>query len=196
MPDHDLSTSTAEPLTRLPGRAARLRVDGTPGGTLWLGPHHLLQVQSGVLREGYRRFAYRDIQAIGVRRTGRGMVYNLILGGTAGLFGLIAVIAGLSAPRSVGGVLAVGGIAGLGLALMLVNIIRGATVRCELRTAVGIYPLPSLSRMGSAQRALEIIRPRVEAAQGALSGEVLAGRVAEWTRPPAAPAVPAGVYPA
>lgn len=185
------------PLTRLPGRAARLRVDGSPGGTLWLGPHHLLQVQSGVWREGYRRFAYRDIQAIGVRRTVRGVVYNVVLGGFAALFGLIAVLIAVSKAPSVGGMVVVGGIGGCFLALMLINVLRGATVRGDLRTAVGLYPLPSLSRMGSAQRALELIRQRVDAAQGPLSEAVLAECVTRLSQPAVYPvAVPVAADPA
>ena len=191
------SSPTGEPLTRLPGRAARFRVDGSPGGTLWLAPHHLLQVQSGVLREGYRRFAYRDVQSIGVRRTARGLFYNLILGGVAGLFGLIAVLVAVSSASSAGGLVVSGGLAGFCLALIVVNVLRGPTVRCDLRTAVGLYPLPSLSRMGPAQRALELIRQRVEAAQGELSRDVLAEQVARLSQPPVGAAAPptTGVYP-
>lgn len=176
-------------LIRLPGRAARLRVDGSPGGTLWLAPHHLLQVQTGALREGYRRFAYRDIQSIGVRRTVRGRVYNVFAGLAAMFFGALA-LAIFSfrddvSEISVGGVL--GGVSVLLLVLFIVNLFRGPTVRAELRTAVGIYPLPSLSRMRPAQRALDLIRQRVDAAQGTLSPEVLNDRVARLTQPPPAP---------
>ena len=159
-------------------------MDGSPGGTLWLGAHHLLQVQSGVLREGYRRFAYRDIQSIGVRRTARGLVYNLILGATAAFFGLIAVGISASSASSVGGIVTTGGLGALCLALVVVNVLRGSTVRGDLRTAVGLYPLPSLSRMPPARRALELIAQRVEAAQGPLSAEALAERVARLSPPP------------
>ena len=194
--DGPSSPTTGEPLIRLPGRAARLRVDGSPGGTLWLAPHHLLQVQSGVLREGYRRFAYRDIQSIGVRRTARGLLYNLILGGAAGLFGLVAVLVAVSSASSLGGLVVSGGLAGVCLAFTVVNVLRGPTVRCDLRTAVGLYPLPSLSRMGPARRALELIRQRVEAAQGALSQDVLAEQVARLSQPPVGIVAPpaTGVY--
>ena len=199
MADDDPSSSptTTEPLVRLPGRVARFRVDGSPGGTLWLAPHHLLQVQSGVLREGYRRFAYRDIQSVGVRRTARGLFYNVILGGGAGLFGLIAVLVAVSSASSAGGLVVTGGLAGFCLALLVVNVLRGQTVRCDLRTAVGLYPLPSLSRMRPARRALELIRQRVDAAQGALPQEVLAGQVARLSPSPAGDAATptTGFYP-
>lgn len=187
MPAVDPAPGTL-PLTRLPGRAARLRVDGSPGGTLWLGPHHLLQVRSGVWREGYRRFAYRDIQAIGVRRTVRGVIYNVLLGALAALFGVIALlIAGLAAAPPAGGVAVVGGVAGCFLALLLVNVLRGATVRADLRTAVGRYPLPSLSRMRPARRALELIGQRVEAVQGPLSEATLVEGVARLSQPAVGP---------
>ena len=79
--------------------------------------------------------------------------------------------------------------------LVFVNMLRGPTVRCDLRTAVGLYPLPSLSRMRPARRALELICQRVEAAQGALSGDVLAEQVARLSQPPAGVVAPTtGVY--
>ena len=194
MANDDPSPPTVESLTRLPGRAARFRVDHSPGGTLWLPPPPLLQVQSGVLREGYRRFAYRDIQSIGVRRTARGLVYNVVLGGTAGLFGLVAILVAVSAASSLGGLVVAGGIAGCCLALGRVNVLRGPTVRCDLRTAVGLYPLPSLSRMRPARRALELIRQRVEAAQGTISEEALAAQVARLSPSPAGVIAPTAVH--
>lgn len=175
IPSFEASSS----LVRLPGR----RLDGTSSGALWLTSSHLLQVQNGFTRESYRRFAYRDIQALGLRRTSRGVVYNLILGGMVLLFTILAALV-FSASTWAAGVF--GGIAVFFLLLMVFNILRGPTVRCDLRTAVGLYPLPSLGRMRPARRALELIRQRVEAVQGALSEAALAERVARVFQPAAA----------
>ena len=51
---------------RLPGRGRPrgLRALLTGPSTLWMGGDHLLAVDSNGWRETYRRFDYRDIQAI------------------------------------------------------------------------------------------------------------------------------------
>src|SRR2546426_6411511 len=51
---------------RLPGRGRPrgLRALLTGPSTLWMGGDHLLAVDSNGWRETYRRFGYRDIQAI------------------------------------------------------------------------------------------------------------------------------------
>ena len=80
------------PYRRLPGRQRRL----TGSSTLWTASDHLLLVNTGLAQETYRRFHFRDIQTIVVRRTnvflGWTAVYlmaMLFLGGMAGgqLFG-------------------------------------------------------------------------------------------------------------
>ena len=50
------------------------KMPGTGGGlfhrsTLWLGPDHLLLVQSTPVSETYRRFYFRSIQNVTVRKT-------------------------------------------------------------------------------------------------------------------------------
>ena len=52
---------------------------------LWLGDDHLLQVESmGGYSETYKRFYFRDIQAIIVQRTRTWVVWNIVLGFFAG----------------------------------------------------------------------------------------------------------------
>ena len=189
----DVLSPNSSSLVRLPGR----RLDGTSSGTLWLTSDHLLQVQNGFTRESYRRFAYRDIQALGLRRTSRGTVYNGLLGGVGLLFTALAALV-FSASTWATGVFV--GVAAFFFVLLALNVVRGPTVRCDPRTAVGLYPLPSLSRMRPARRALELIRQRVETAQGALSEATLAERAARalhsFTAVPAAAATTTTTTPA
>src|SRR3989442_15718054 len=58
---------TSEPYRKLPGhRRGILR-----GASVWMGPDHLLAVRSMRLREEYKRFYLRDVQAIAVARKPR-----------------------------------------------------------------------------------------------------------------------------
>src|SRR5688500_10943387 len=61
---------------RLPGRG---RVVNLARSSLWLGSDDLLLLTRMMGTEEYRRFSYRDIQAIITRRTPARMVWNLIL---------------------------------------------------------------------------------------------------------------------
>ena len=67
---------------RLPGRKK-----GIIGiYTLWQGPDHLLTIDSKRFSEDYKRFYYKDIQAIITRKTIHGKIQNLFLGIFYGLF--------------------------------------------------------------------------------------------------------------
>lgn len=190
-----------EPMTRLPGRVATLRLGvatTAPRSTLWLAASHVLQVNSGPMRDDYRRFYYRDIQALQLRRTPRGMVYNLVLGFVLLIFALIAAVAGDPAAQASFALFAI-----VVAVLLGINALRGPTVHCLLRTAVGFYPLPSLSRLRPARRAFARLRERVEAVQGTLSDEAVAARVDRAMRerqnavtPPVNFVAPAPVAPA
>ena len=46
---------------------------------LWEGPDHLLVVTSWPSGEGYRRFFFRDIQAVVIRQTARRLGLNIAL---------------------------------------------------------------------------------------------------------------------
>src|ERR1051326_4778766 len=47
--------------------------------SLWLGPDHLLLVERRGYTEFYKRFFFRDIQAITIRQTNRHKVWTLVL---------------------------------------------------------------------------------------------------------------------
>jgi len=63
---------------------------------------------------------------------------------------------------------------------LLINILRGRTCRCFLRTAVQTEQLPPLSRVRRAQKVFARIRPLIAAAQGGeLSPEMISARMRE-----------------
>ena len=68
----------------------------------------------------------------------------------------------------------------------VVNLIKGPTCNCYLRTAVQIKELPSLSRLKRARKVLARLRPLITAAQGALTPEEISDRMrtmANWPAP-------------
>src|SRR4051812_45233823 len=72
---------------RLPGRG------WTWGGPsrVWLGEDHVLLVLNRVFLESYRRFFFNDIQAVLMRRTQTGKVFNIIWSLSALFFAVIAL---------------------------------------------------------------------------------------------------------
>ncbi|HEX7253856.1 MAG TPA: hypothetical protein VF376_13315 [Thermoanaerobaculia bacterium] len=141
---------------RLPGRGRTL----AGSSTLWLGPDHLLAVDGRGYSEGYRRFYYRDIQAIATVRTSRWITM-------AALFGFAAAALGWGFVATSSELRWIWVIPGIPLLLLfLLNLLYGPTCVCRITTAAQTVPLPSLTRAPRARRALERIRARVEAEQG------------------------------
>ena len=152
--------------------------------SLWLGPDHLLSVDSSGYSETYKRFYFKDIQAITLYRTKRLQWWNV----TVGFFALVFIIAvvllapGPSAPwtaNDIAGASVLGGIIGLLVLLLSINLISGPTCKTFLRTAVQIEALPSLCRVRKTRRILAKIRPLILAAQG---GELTAAAVSTRMR--------------
>ncbi len=154
---------------RLPGRR-RVTV-GFTRNSLWLGKDHVLHVINRGYTEDYRRFYYRDIQAVLVRQTPTGKIVSIILGIFAGtnLFFLalgylvwgwepFALI-----PLSIATV--------LWSLLFVFYVTAGPTCVCHLRTAVQFEALPSLFRVRTARKAIAMLRDRVESHQGVFAME-------------------------
>ncbi len=154
---------------KLPGRA--LAFSGI--GRLWLADDHLLEVESLLFHERYRRFFLKDIAAIVIRRTKVRLYWNLahgILGLVGGAvcgallyFGnqdtrmFMYIFAGMIAP-----------FAFVFLLLFLINSLLGPTCRCHLQTtSSGWHPLAAPSRLRKARRVLAQLAPLIEAAQSA-----------------------------
>jgi len=142
-------------------------------GTLWLGPDHLLLVTSAFGIESYRRWYFRDVQALIARHTLRRLVVNLVVG-----LGAFAFIAGASAAfaaayaadadnRTVfivmGSICAVGALLALTLVAWNTALGRGCTV--QIQTPLGIEKLRAPSRLRTFERIAARLRPQLEAAQ-------------------------------
>jgi hypothetical protein len=151
--------------------------------SLWLGPDHILSVNSNGYVENYKRFYFRDIQAIIIQRTSRRAVWNGIL--AAPLLGaFIGLLACLPFSENEVGAIICSVILVIILLFFVLNYILGVGCACHIRTAVQIQRLPSVRRVPYAKHVLETIRPFISAAQGGeLSAEVVSTRMRESIAP-------------
>ena len=129
---------------------------------LWEGPDHLLFVTSWPSGEGYRRFFFRDIQAIIVRRTPRRMWINIILLVLA-LISTAPILA--FSDRDPASLAAAGVVGGFWFLFILVNSLFGPTCETLIQTAIQTERISSLGRLRTAQKVLARIQPHILAAQ-------------------------------
>lgn len=146
--------------------------------SLWLGKDHLLSIDSSGYTEEYKRFYFRDIQAITLCGNQRRVVWNWIL--SVLLIPCLTWIA--TALFSVGplnaGLMITALIVTSFFAIPLIaNNLFGPTCNCYLRTAVQIEELASISRFGRARKALAQLRPLIAEAQGELPVEEIPTRL-------------------
>ncbi|MGD0349857.1 MAG: hypothetical protein ABSB84_06020 [Verrucomicrobiota bacterium] len=152
--------------------------------SLWLGKDHLLGVDSSGYTETYKRFYFRDIQAVTLMGTKRRAIWNWVLGLLTAIF-LLFLLASLPYTGSTGSNSNLGEIvffAFLGFVFavpFLINNLLGPSCICHLRTAVQIEELPSLCRVRKTRRVLEQIRPLIIAAQG---GQLSPETISTWMR--------------
>src|SRR5438552_4520512 len=148
---------------RLPGREAGF----LSYSRLWLGPDHLLLARTAFFSEEYKRFYFRDIQAVVTRRTERREILNVIFAFTMIVFGVLALVTG-SGWQAFFLVMA-----GTFVLALLVNWLRGPTCVCHVRTAVQTEELSPLKRFRAARKVIERLKPNIEKAQGLLAPELL-----------------------
>src|SRR5437899_10193108 len=117
-------------LTRARARS-RFSVISAGNSSLWLGPDHLLCIDSTGFTENYKRFYFRDIQAVIVRKTDGYKYWNGALGFLGLLFTIFAAMTSDSAGR-----IAWFSFAALFWLLMLLNLALGPTSACYVQTAV------------------------------------------------------------
>ena len=151
--------------------------------SLWMGSDHILLVRTSLGTEEYRRFYFKDIQALIVQYTRRQIYLNVTF---IALALLVLAIIGFSWNGGVFSVVILGIAFVLFSIPILVNSLLGPCCEVQIRTAVQIEDLPSLSRISRAERVLGRIRPRIQAAQGSLTAEETVERLRAFEQNPPA----------
>lgn len=150
---------------RMPGGGSRGKL-----ARIWQSDDHLLLQARYPCAEEYRRFYFRDIQAVIVRKTAAGLVYNCLLSVALGISVLTALAADETyAPR----VLVV-----IFMAALLINVMMGPTCQCHLKTAANLQWLSMVVRLRTARKFIAALRPLVAGAQEDISPQEIASRFA------------------
>lgn len=154
--------ATEKPYKRLPGKK-KLFIGFDH--TLWAGKDHLLHIYSQRVREEYKRYYYKDIQAVYLRKTPRLKIETAILGCVTAVFLGLALF-------GFGEILTYFLAALFGTVLM-VNLWIGPTCDCHIQTFVRRDKLPSLYRIRTARKALDILTPLIQEIQGRVTLSML-----------------------
>jgi hypothetical protein len=131
------------------------------GASVWLGPDHLLLVRSLRFREEYKRYYFRDIQAIVMAKVPRFHIST-----RAAVIGLLCLPPFLTARAGIAYSIWKAAAALLALVWILVSALRSC--RCRIYTAVSADDLPSLYRTWTAHQFLRRVQLLIQQAQGAL----------------------------
>jgi hypothetical protein len=160
--------------------------------TLWLGPDHLLWVLNNSYTEEYKRFYFRDIQALIVRETAGRWIQAMVMGLAFLPFAGLTLVGIHEREGWLIGIM--GAIAGIIALLFVINLARGPTCAVYLQTAVQTERLYALNRLRTARRTIALIRQAVVAVQGELDPAVFEQTPADSPQiiaPPVAPRVAA-----
>jgi hypothetical protein len=153
---------------QLPGSYFSLKTSAK----LFLGKDHLLSLQNTGYTESYKRFYFKDIQAIVAQKTGDGMLWSIVHAIFTAAWILLALIIDKPVYSFVFGWIP----AGIFLISFLVNILSGPTCVSYIYTAVTKEKLRSLNRLRKAQKVMVQLRPFIDNAQGRLTAEVLSAK--------------------
>ena len=166
-------------LTRARLRRAGFFTAVATRSSLWLGKDHLLGIDSNGYGEDYKRFHFRDIQAVTLVATKRRLIWNWVLSVPTALCAIGWSINFVSSAGSPGDVIFAAGMISFFALPLLINNLLGPSCACQLRTAVQTEDLPSLNRFRRARRVLDRLRPLIAAAQGQLAPEEIPARMQE-----------------
>ena len=149
--------NTRQTYRKLPGR----RRGFVLSASLWTGADHLLSVRSARFQEQYKRFYFRDIQAIVITKMPRFVVSAPVLAAALLLLTAVLILRVLQPASAAWLWLLLGA-----LTSAWIYISAAQSCTCRLYTAVSREDLPSLYRMWTARKALAEIERRIAEVQG------------------------------
>jgi hypothetical protein len=165
-----LSDATVSSYRRLPGRGRKSGFLHSIGGScsLWHTDDHLLLVENNGITESYRRFYFKDIQAVVIQKTNFSRNFNYIA--VSILFAAaIIYLSHVLGDGFPGSVLMV--ILFISLISLALNYFMGVTCICRIITPVQDEEIPSLKRLRNALKVKKVIDNACTALQGTLSEE-------------------------
>ena len=151
------ATESSPRYHKLPGR----RRGFISSASLWTGADHLLSVKSDRLQEDYKRFYFRDIQAIVVTKVPRFLIST-----RAVALGALLLIAVLIARGRMPGLTVGLWLLAAGLMACWIYVSAAHSCTCRLYTAVSREDLPSLYRTWTARKVVADLERRIAQAQG------------------------------
>jgi hypothetical protein len=161
---------TASSYRRLPGRGRKSGFLHSIGGScsLWRTDDHLLLVESNGITESYRRFYFKDIQAVVIQKTNFSRNFNYI---TASILFISAILHFSNVMGN--GFLdsALMFVLFISLISLVLNYSMGVTCTCRIITPVQDEDIPSLKRLRNAVKAKKVIDNSCTDLQGSLSEE-------------------------
>jgi hypothetical protein len=164
------STTQTQPYRRLAGRGRRTGgcvSVGAPISTIWLADDHLLLRESIYgLSETYKRFYFRDVQAIVIRRSPRWIAWISV-------WMILCLFFFACSVTSHWRVWVWPFFSALCFVLTTIQLARGPTCVTHLVTAVQRELLGSLNTLRKARRALKTLVPLIEEKQGRLDPAAL-----------------------
>jgi len=142
---------------------------------LWYARDHLLSVSYRFGEEYYKRFYYKDIQTIIIRKTVMGKIQNGIMGGMALFFSIMAFFTGNIGAGEFGIGAVIFGILALATTLLLLinTLLHGPTCESHIQTAVQKEKLKSLKFLKKAIKAANMIKKHIEPHQDILTAQEL-----------------------
>ena len=149
---------------KLPGR----RRGFIFSASLWAGADHILSVKSTRFQEQYKRFYFRDIQAIVITRVPRFVISPPLLAVALLLVGVLiySYSLRLAAPVRLAPLAGWPWLLLAALTAVWIYISAAQSCTCRLYTAVSREDLPSLYRMWTARKALAELERQIAQVQG------------------------------
>lgn len=124
-----------------------------------MGRDHLLHIATGIFVEEYKRFYFRDIQALIVHKSNSRLVWNFVFLFLV-LVSALAAVAFSDIGRLVAGIIAI-----LLMVMVLIDFIRGPGCVCNVQTAVQTQKLRSIARINNAQKIMDSLKPFIHKSQ-------------------------------
>jgi hypothetical protein len=150
-------------MSRLPGRSIKNFGWALQRHQLWLTEQYLMSREISMFEEVVRRYYYREIQAILTGPTTRFRTCNWLAGSLLVFLFVCAVAASLTGSTVAFALSAAAAV--VPLIILVGNLLLGPTCRTTLYTAAAEVELHSLGRRRSAEKAIALLLPFVEAAQ-------------------------------